>query len=545
MRKILIISILALVITISFAPKGFALYASTDPWPMYRYDVAHSGATPSDAPNSNRTLWTYGTSAGGGLSTASTPIIVDGRVIFHAFNWAYAVDETNGMELWKYSTSGWLTAPSYANGRVFFGLSDNAGGIVCINASTGVEIWNQPISPYYVKGTPLVNKGVVYAGSTGNNTLAFDAATGHYKWGYLTNGPIYSAPATHWDILFFGNDMGVLCALNVSGSIPVQKWNFTANGAIRSTPTIDSGRVFFGSENHTLYALNETTGGLIWSWTTTDTSVRIRNGVAVANNIVYVTPESTSGFTADMGKIYALRADVTPGNYTETDFEIRYWTKQFTGYLFHEPVYANGKIILTSASGDPGMLYALDADVGTTLWWRRINWGPSLGDVIVADGRIWFTAYWWDPGSYTLYCIGDDPFPPTTYHYTVKAGGQNFDVTMWTNSTITDFSTANLESNGTISFKAKGIGTTGMCNITIPMNMLDEDYSIIVDGILIDHAPPVNNSTHASLYFTYNTTLQHTIKIVGTTFVPEFQPITIAPIMAVILFTVILWKSKE
>lgn len=84
--------------------------------------------------------------------------------------------------------------------------------------------------------------------------------------------------------------------------------------------------------------------------------------------------------------------------------------------------------------------------------------------------------------SYTLYCIGDTPFPPTAYHYTVNAGGQSFDVTMWTNSTITDFNTANLETQGKISFKAKGIGTTGMCNITLPMDMIDGTCFVTVDG---------------------------------------------------------------
>jgi outer membrane protein assembly factor BamB len=82
-------------------------------------------------------------------------------VIFNVLGQAFALDETNGIQLWKYQASGWLTAPSYTDGKVFFGLSDNAGGVVCINASTGEEIWKQDISPNFVKGSPLVKEGVV------------------------------------------------------------------------------------------------------------------------------------------------------------------------------------------------------------------------------------------------------------------------------------------------------------------------------------------------------------------------------------------------
>jgi outer membrane protein assembly factor BamB len=540
-KKSIVLSIFVFVMLLSTAPIGSALYSSVTPWSMYRYNLGHSGATPSDAPSSNNTLWAHGFSTYG-LSTTTTPLIVDGRVIFAVRDLAIAVDETTGVELWRHQTNGVLTASTSANGRVFYGLSEGTGGIICINATTGEEIWNQDLSPNYVMNSPLVSKGIVYAGSTGNYTYAFEAATGHYKWGYKTGGPVYSSPAADGDFLFFGCDDTKLYALNVTGLTPVSLWNFTSNGAIRSTPAISYDRIFFGSDNNRLYALNETTGELIWSWTTA-TSTRIRNGVAVANNIVYVTPESTSGYTADMGKIYALRADVAPGNYSEGDLVIRYWIKQFVGYLFNEPVYANGAIIVTSAGGDPAKLYALDADVGTTLWYRNIKWWPSLGNAVVADGRVWFSAYWWDPGSFTLYCIGD-PFPPSTTHYIVNAGGQDFDVTLETNSTVKDFNTTVLETQGRISFDVQGIGTTGMCNITIPNDMLDGTLNVTVDG-----EPPLNliqttNDGTISLYFTYNSS-QHAIEITGTNYIPEFSTFALLPLLTTILLAMVIQLKRK
>jgi outer membrane protein assembly factor BamB len=544
MKKLLIFPIIAFVIMLSFTPTGFALYASTDPWSMYRHDIAHSGVTPSNAPSSsnNNTRWVYTVSAGG-LSIVATPLIFDGRVIFQVTDRVFAVDETNGIQLWSYQATGWLTAPTYADGRVFVGsgITDYNGGLICINASTGAEIWKKDLTTNYVKGTPLVSKGIVYAGVAGNYTYAFEAATGHFKWQYKTDGPVYSSPAADGDIVFFGSDKGTLYALNVSGPMPVQTWNFTANGAIRSPPSINGDRVFFGSDNNKLYAINKTTGKLIWTWATATPSAKIQNGVSVANNIVYVT-------SMDVAKVYALYADAAPGNYTDPDFAISYWTKDLSsdgvGGL-NEPVYAGGKIIVTGTGGSASHLYALDADVGNILWIHRRGWWSAVGSAVVADGRVWYSVYYSDPSyNLLLYCLGPT-FPPTTYSYTVNAGGHSFNVEMETNSTITDFSTANLETQGKISFKAKGIGTTGMCNITLPMDMIDGLYNVTVDGGQpIYSAPTMNNGTHAWLYFTYNTTSQHTIVISGSTFVPEFQPITIAPMMAAILFMVLL-KSKK
>jgi outer membrane protein assembly factor BamB len=542
MKKTTIYSIFAFMTLLLFAPIGFALYPSSTPWSMYRYDVNHSGTTPSDAPTNNNTLWAWGTSAAGSINMKSTPIVVDGRVIFNVFGNAYALDETNGIQLWKHQTNGWLTAPSYADGRIFFGLSNNAGGVICLNASTGEEIWKQDASPYFVMGNPLVHNGIVYVGVTDNNTRAFNATTGHYEWGYKTDGPVYSSPAADGNILFFGSDDAKLYALDISGVAPVSVWNFTANGAIQSTPAIEGGKVFFGSDNHTLYALDEMTGELIWSWATTSVNVKLRNGVAIANNIVYVTSE-------DVTKIYALHADAAPGNYTETDFDIRYWTKEVSDYGvggFNEPVYASGKIIVTSTGGAPAKLYALDADVGNILWENIKNWWPSLGNVVVADGRAWFNAFWWDPMSYTMYCIGD-LFPPTTYLYTVGAGGSSFDVALETNSTITTFNTANLETNRTIGFNVAGIGTIGMCNITLPDDMLSGPFNVTVDGEQPFYlAPTTSNGTHTSLYFTYNGTIPHTVEITGTNVIPEFPTIAILPMLiATLSITLVQLKRKR
>ena len=542
MKKLLIFSMFAIVALLSFAPVASALHNSITPWSTYRHDAAHSGSTASDVPSTNSTLWAWSTqSVAGSASLVSSPIVVDGRVIVDALGSIFALDETTGVELWKRQTSmwQWFTAPASADGRVFFGYHEESGGVLCLNLSTGVEIWNRDASPGNVNSAPLVHRGVVYAGLTDNYTRAFNATTGLPMWGYRTNGPIYSSPTADEDMIYFGSDDGRLYALNITSSAPLSVWNFTANGAIRSTPVVDGGRIFFGSDNHMLYALNKTTGGLIWSWATTDTGIKLRNSVAVANNIVYVT-------SLYNGNVYALRADVVPGSYTETSTEIRYWTKTLEGYALLEPVYAGGKLLVATTTGDPGHYYALEASTGNILWDRQIKWWLGFGNPVAADGRVFHTLYQVDPFNFFVYCLGS-PFPPTINHYAVTVGGQNYDVAVETNSTVTNFNTTSLTSVGELNFKVQGIGTTGMSNITIPKALLNGAFNVTVDGGQPWYLAPVSgNSTHSSLYFTYNGTpyYSHVVKITGTTFIPEFPTGLVLPLAVACLSLVALKLRK-
>jgi outer membrane protein assembly factor BamB len=535
MKKLAILSIFALAALLSLVPIGFALYPSTTPWSAYRHDAAHTGATLSSAPDTNQTLWRFP------ASSTSTPLVVDGRVIFHDGSHIYAVDETTGAKLWECPTVySALTESTYADGRVFFGHANwiyGDGRLICVNVTTGAVIWEQPTNPYLVESSPTVHDGVVYITTTGNYTRAFNATNGQYKWGYETGAPIHtSSPAADEDLLFFGSDDTKLYALNISGPTPISLWNFTANAAIRSSIAVDGGRVIFGTSNRMLYALNETTGALIWSWSLTG-PYGMYATVALAQRehpIVYAT--SGAWYT---NTIYALLADVAPGNYTETDFEPRYWTKTLPSFL-GSPVFADGKIIIGSDNPDHAV-YALDADDGSTLW--RWSMDKDLGDAVVADGRVFVCV----SGGQGLYCIGE-PFPPVTDHYIVNAGETSFDVTVETNSTVSDFNTTALEAEGKISFGVAGINeTTGMCNITIPNDMLDGELNVTVDGEQpLYSAAPLNNGTHTSLYFTYNNTIPHAVEITGTTVIPEFPIVTALPMLiTTLLATLVQLKRKR
>jgi outer membrane protein assembly factor BamB len=517
-----------LIVLFAFASVSggvFALYETTDPWPMYRHDLTRSGTTTSTAPNTNKTLWTH-TSTG----SVGTPIVVDGKVIFVSSNRVYALDETTGIQLWQSISfpSSLKGVPAFADGKLY--VCSNGGYVYCLNATTGEKLWEYDAGPGQIQSSPAVSMGTVYFGitATDNYLYAVNTSTGLYRWRFTAAGAIYSSPTIDGDFLYFGCDDGKVYALNHTGTLPALKWTYPTKGRVRSTPTMDGDKLFFGSysQDHSVFAVNKTTGNLIWKYTFTS-SYAVENPVAVASGIVYCAP--TSG-----NKVYALYANATSGiNYTETDPAIRLWSTTLDNYSPTEPVVADGKVFW----GAQKKLYALDTSYGHIVWTYTFTY--SVGSPIVADGRLFVPQYT------SLHCFGSS-YPPVTYHYAVHAGGQTFDVMLVINATPGSLDTSGLVTLKKISYILEGIsGTTGMSNITIPNAMLGGTYTVTVDGGLPQYqAPPVDNGTHTSLYFTYMHS-SHTVEIEGTTVVPEFPSAIILPLLVTIsLIAVALAKKK-
>jgi hypothetical protein len=98
-----------------------------------------------------------------------------------------------------------------------------------------------------------------------------------------------------------------------------------------------------------------------------------------------------------------------------------------------------------------------------------------------------------------------------------------------------------------LSYNVQGIaGTTGMSNITIPNDMLGGPYNVTVDGEAPWYlAPAVNNGTHTSLFFTYNSTGMHTIVVTGTIFIPELPTTIILPLFMALTTIAAIYSRKR
>jgi len=509
MKKTIRLSIVlaSLMLLATLSQLAYARYASTEPWPMYRHDLARTGTITSAAPDNNQTLlWSHG------RSTTKPHIVVDGMVIIISSTTVYALDETTGVEIWNSISfpNALTTTPTYNDGRIYIG--SGGGYMYCLNATTGTKIWEYPAqySPS-IESSPAIHNGKVYFGTNAGYMYSLNATTGLYISQYgPTPDDIRTAPTISGDLLYFGCDDGKLYALNISQTLFSLKWTYTTSNPVRCTPTVDAERIYFGSQSidHSVFALNKTTGTLVWKYTFEYAYTYIDNPMVVADGMVYVAPSSGTY------KMIALYANATPGTYGENDPAIQFWSQTFT-YNPTPPVVADSKIYF----GASYKLYALDITTGHTIWTYDFNpYYPE--DPIVADGRLFVRT------SSTTFCFGP-PFPPVTYYYTVTPLlGYTYTVELTLNATPSNqLNMAGLVTLKKISYSVTGIdGTTGMSNITVPNEMLGGPYTVTVDGGLPIDPPGVitsTNATHTSLYFTYIHS-SHLIEIVGTTVVPEY-----------------------
>ncbi len=374
MRKIAAL-LISLTLTISAVAILYAAFAlpSEDDWSMFHCDPAHTGYTTTKpltiAPVD---IWNK---TGGYQGVNSSPAIVDGIIYvtaqsLYAFNastgeeiwrvdgagWGanpivigdfvycggIAYDASTGTELWSPNPPGALVPQAYADGYLYAyaynaSFPQPGAGVVdllCLNATTGVEIWR--ISVDFISTDPALANGVLYVAGSAGTFYAFDAYTGNEMWSYpLEASPSSSgsSPAVYGGVVFVGSfwDHNVY-ALNATNGVKI--WNFTTGSFVESSPAVAKGIVYIGSDDGNFYALNATTGVKIWNYMTSGGT----SAPAIAADVVYV-----GGFN---GNLYALNASTGNKlwNYTiqkPPGFE------EYSG-LHTSPVVSNGRVYIGS-----------------------------------------------------------------------------------------------------------------------------------------------------------------------------------------------------
>ncbi|MCJ7631488.1 hypothetical protein MUP77_03685 [Candidatus Bathyarchaeota archaeon] len=130
---------------------------------------------------------------------------------------------------------------------------------------------------------------------------------------------------------------------------------------------------------------------------------------------------------------------------------------------------------------------------------------------------------------------------PQTSIFNVMVDGNSYPVSIFSNSSISDFSFN--QSERTISFSVSGeAGTAGFCNVTFPVQLLGGPYVGLIDG-LQESGTVTSNATHTSVYFTYSQS-SHSVDIVGTIVAPEF-PTMVASMLVLSAMTLMLLLAKR
>ncbi len=309
----------------------------TTDWEQFHYDVANTGNSPANAPDTNQTKWISGDI---GAVASSQAMIVEDKVFVYGNDHVVALNKSSGVILWNTSIPGdtkdWgsWASPVYKDDMLFVSAGYN---LTKLNATTGAKLQEIafPDGGYSCNGGPTVADGMVFAGS---------GSEGHYY-------------------AFDEDDLNTVV------------WNYTVAGGANSVPAVADNKVVFGesvwSGNANLYCVDMSTGDLIWS-TPVNGSIWGSAAIDEANNRVYVA--TCVDYGSDTGKLFAFALDTGE----------LLWSAEIT-YTNSTPAISGDYIYVSGSVNAPGTTYCFNS-TGTLHWDAPCgSWTMSPA---VADGKL-------------------------------------------------------------------------------------------------------------------------------------------------------------
>lgn len=299
------------------------LFIGAEDGNLYAYDLA-----------SRKLAWLYHAGAGIG----STPAVADGTVYALARDGRlHAVDAQTGVRRWEFATQGEARFAAY-------GLYGSEKG-----TAPSRDPWDLWLS------SPLVADGRVYFGSSDERLYALDARTGAVQWAFKSGGMIHAAPALAGRTLVFGSWDGAVYALDAASG--KQLWRYQTETeqktstlfGVQAAPLIDGDTVYIGSRDSWFYALELASGKMKWRYNGKGSWV-ISGAVANDKGVYFGTSDSNLLVGLDKRSGQPL-----------FEHDARVWT-------YATPVLVGGTVYGASMRGE---LFALDAMAGKPQWsWR-------------------------------------------------------------------------------------------------------------------------------------------------------------------------------
>jgi outer membrane protein assembly factor BamB len=209
----------------------------------------------------------------------NSPAIASGIVYDASGDTLYARDARTGKEVWTVRPGGSLSlgAVAIANGTVY--VSEVAGALDALNATTGEVLWSVPTA--YNPSSPVIVGKTVIVGA-GRTAYGIDAADGSTHWSKHVNWILLSDPASFGGLVYFGAAGKHVVALKTTNGH--KAWTFLTAGSPVSV-TGANGLLYVGCTNdHNLYMLDAASGELV---STYPTDVVAGSGPTIVNGHVY------------------------------------------------------------------------------------------------------------------------------------------------------------------------------------------------------------------------------------------------------------------
>ncbi len=319
-------------------------------------NAQHDGMMPGPAPGADATrLWQYDT--GGEVHAAAT--LSQGVLYLMTKSGSLvAVDAMSGANLWEVPVTTYVTrvSPAVADGMVYAGGGFTFGAW---DASTGKPKWSVPLQ-YVGQSSPVLTDKLVIVTSQERWAYALDRETGETVWRIPTEGIVFGTPAVVDGMAFYATDEGITYRVDIdSGRVA---WRQRVTGAVFASPVTSSGMVLVTTQAGELSALDMESGAVRW------TTLHGSSNSPATNGEIVVVADADGG-------IYGL--DLATGE--------QHW------------LYATGKAALTapSISGDLVFVGANATMLAINLADGSASWYFLAGDQIdtspiVAGGRVFF-----------------------------------------------------------------------------------------------------------------------------------------------------------
>ncbi len=226
------------------------------------------------------------------------------------------------------------------------------------------------------------------------------AAYNHFagvSWQFKTGGKVFSSPAVHNGVVYFGSEDKYLYALDAQSG--KERWKFATGGAVHASPTVLDGTVYFTSFDGYCYAVDARTGDEKWRFATG--GERRLGGVGfwgmtpvdkyhddiwdILVSSPVVDPDLDGGvlyFGSGDGHVYAL--NLATGQLK--------WKFKTNDVVHSSPALAYGMVYVGSFDT---YLYALDARTGAVKWQFKTDhlYDAMRGiqpSPLVYDGKVYF-----------------------------------------------------------------------------------------------------------------------------------------------------------
>ncbi|ATL28543.1 serine/threonine-protein kinase [Streptomyces formicae] len=299
--------------------------------------------------------------------------VADGRIHASDGPTLYALDGTDGSDLWRLPTDAWVYSLQADRGTVVTGT--RGGGVQAWEAANGEKLWEitgAQTDFETPEAGPAVFDGTVYVWKDAR-LRALEARTGEERWSYPVGDaascggvPVRLTQAQDGYVYVAAGSR--VLAIDVAGGHV--RWHFEAPAAFLCPPAfapgpaVTGGGVYLADYLGTVYALDATDGRDRWRIATESRSSI--EPVLVADGHVHV----------GSGKgLYTLDAVTgTPK-----------WRFQAGGEIVGAPVVADRRIHFGSTDH---LLYTLKADDGR-LRWKLATGGEITGAPVVRDGVVY------------------------------------------------------------------------------------------------------------------------------------------------------------